>query len=335
MLQAVMSAPRKFTLREVPEPRITGEEECLLEVRACGICGSDMHPYLGEGFVSTYDRVPGHEFCGTVLEIRSARGDIRRGDKVVINPAVPCFDCELCRRGLGYVCEQCEVIGGERPGAFCERIVVPASTLYKLPDDIDFTEAALVEPVAFAEHCTSGLDGANVVVIGQGAIGLSCSMVLRYKGASITALDISDAQLEMAKKLCGAATVNSGQCEPVEKVQELMGGRPVDYVIDTVFNQWSVNFALDVLRKGGTAVTVGVPIKNFEIDAFRMLCREVSLRTRYLYTDEDFATAVSYIAERKIDFRPLISKCFPLDRIGEAFAYKASTPSLKVVVTND
>ena len=84
MLQAVMSAPRKFTLREVPEPRITGEEECLLEVRACGICGSDMHPYLGEGFVSTYDRVPGHEFCGTVLEIKMC---IRDRDKRQPHPA--------------------------------------------------------------------------------------------------------------------------------------------------------------------------------------------------------------------------------------------------------
>lgn len=334
MLQAVMSAPREFTLQEVPEPQIMGSEECLLEVGACGICGSDMHPYLGEGFVSTYNRVPGHEFCGTVLEINSAREDIKPGDKVVINPAVPCFSCELCDRGLGYVCEKCEVIGGERPGAFCERIVVPTSTLYKLPDDIDFAEAALIEPVAFAEHCTSGLDGANVVVIGQGAIGLSCSMVLRYKKASVIAIDISDTQLEMARKLSGAETINSKTCDPVVRVKELLGGSPLDYVIDTVFNQWSVNFALDVLRKGGTAVTVGVPIKNFEIDVFRMLCREVSLKTRYLYTDEDFARAVAYVAERKIDFRPLISKCFPLQQINEAFAYKASTPSLKVVVTN-
>ena len=130
------------------------------------------------------------------------------------------------------------------------------STLYKLPDDIDFAEAALVEPVAFAEHCTSGLDGANVVVVGQGAIGLSCSMVLRYKGASVTAIDISDTQLEMAEKLCGAATINSKRCDPAAKVREIMGERPVDYVIDTVFNQWSVNFALDIRRKGGTAVTV-------------------------------------------------------------------------------
>ena len=105
--------------------------------------------------------------------------------------------------------------------------------------------------------------------------------------------------------------------------------------MDTVFNAWSLNFNLDILRKGGTMITVGVPCTTFSADFFRMLCREVSLKTRYLYTNEDFARAVRYVADREIDFTPLISKVFPMREIQDAFEYKATVPSLKVVLQND
>ena len=332
MLLAKLMGVRNFQVFDVEEPKIQNNEEALIKVCGTGVCGSDMHPWLGESIRATYDRVPGHEFCGIIEEIRSANSALKPGDKVMINPAVSCGECEACRAGQGYNCEHCEVIGGERPGAFAEKIVVPVSTLYKLPDEMDMTLAALIEPVAFAEHCTHGLLG-NVVVIGLGAIGLSCAMLLRYHGCNVIGLDINDNQLKVAKELCCNHVINSKTEDPVARIEEILGGKyKVDYVVDAVFNEWSLNFNLDVIKKGGTMIEIGVPIMLPKINSIRMLCREVHMETRYLYSQVDFIRAMEYVTENRVDFSPFVSKVFPLAQIQEAFEYKADTPSLKVVL---
>ena len=331
MLQAKMTDVRKFELFDVPEPKITGDEQVLIRIGGCGVCGSDMHPWLGESIRATYDRVPGHEFSGVIEEIRSSCTDFKPGDKVMINPAVSCGKCKACTSGQGYNCEQCYVIGGEVPGAFCEKIVVPVSTVHKLPDDMDLEEATIIEPIAFAVHCTKGLSG-NVVVIGLGTVGLSCAMILHHNGCNVIGIDINDNQLATAKELCCDYIINSKKEDPVARVCEIVGGTNVDYVVDAVFNEWSVGFNLEILKKGGSMLEIGVPLSKFPFNTIRMLCREVQMQTRYLYSNDDFKRALGYVVTRGIDFRPLITKTFPLEKIQQAFEFKADNPSLKVVI---
>jgi len=332
MKQARMMGVKNFQVFDVEEPKVTKKEEALLKVCGTSICGSDMHPWIGESIRATYDRVPGHEFCGIIEDICSDRPDLKVGDKVVVNPAVPCGTCEACMMGNGYICEHNEVIGGERPGAFCEKIVVPVQQLHKLPDDIDMTYAALVEPVAFAEHCTHGLYG-NVLVIGLGAIGLSCAMLLHYHGCNVIGMDINEHQLATAKELCCDYVVNSREGDPEAKIKEIVGGRKIDFVVDAVFNEWSVNFNIKVLKKGGHMIEIGVPVnKLFPFNSIGMLCSEITMETRYLYNERDFNYAVDYVANKKIDFHPFITKVFPLEKIQEAFEWKFANPSLKVIL---
>jgi threonine dehydrogenase-like Zn-dependent dehydrogenase len=214
-------------------------------------------------------------------------------------------------------------------------VLVPAENLIKLSHDADLLEACLVEPVAFARHCTGGLDGCTVAVIGQGTIGLSCSMLLHYMKNRVISLDIEDSQLVLSKKLGSDWVINSKREDPTVRVREIAGTEGIDWVIDTVFNEWSIKFSLDILNKGGTMITVGVPRGELHVDALRLLCREVSIKTRFLYTREDFAWAADIVMSRKVDFSPLISKVFELKDIEQAFAYKAGVPCQKVVMHND
>lgn len=333
MLQVRMMGPRDVQIFDVSEPIWENKPEtAMVRIAFSGICGGDMHPYLGESPGFKYGNVPGHEFCGVIERINTTRTGLKKGDKVAINPAVPCGSCSQCLKGRGYVCEDCNVIGGEWSGAFCELIVLPVTTLYKLPNDMAMDEACLIEPVAFAEHCTQGLDEQTVVVIGQGPIGFSCSMLLNYKKSKVIAIDISDNQLHMSQKYANAYIINSKKQNPVDAVKELVGPKGLDYVIDTVFTNWSIGFNLEVLNKGSKMIAVGVPYGDITFNARRMLCREVAMETRYLYTDENFAYAVDIVVNRKIDFRPMIAKVFPLTKVKEAFEYKASNTCLKVVL---
>jgi len=333
MVLAKMMGPRNFkVIKDAPDPGEIKKGEALILVGGSGICGSDMHPYLGESISATYDRVPGHEFSGIVAEIKADDTDIKKGDKVMINPTVYCGSCYYCDNGYGYMCEQCEVIGGERPGAFCDKIIVPVSTLTKLPPDTDLIEACLIEPVAFAEHCTSGIEGKNVVVVGQGAIGLLCSMLLKYKGNTVISLDISDYQLELSKKLCSDLVINTKNQDAEQEIKRFLGDKKVDIIIDTVYNEKTFDFNLQILKRTGLMMLVGVPTSKFKFNTIKLLLHEITVQTKYLYPNDAFAKAVDYVINRKIDVRPLISKVFPMESIQEAFEYKASTPSIKVVL---
>jgi propanol-preferring alcohol dehydrogenase len=199
---------------------------------------------------------------------------------------------------------------------------------------MDLIEAALIEPMAFGEHCTSGLDGQTVVVIGQGPIGLSCSMILHHKKCRVIALDIVDSQLAVSKQIGCDYIINSRKEDPVARIKSIVGAEGLDYVIDTVANNWSINFCMDILNKGATMITVGIPCSEIKLNLLRMICREVSMKTRYLYTDEDFQRAADYVTKREIDVLPMLSKVFPLADIQEAFEYKATVPCLKVVLEN-
>ncbi|NLG03999.1 MAG: alcohol dehydrogenase catalytic domain-containing protein [Clostridia bacterium] len=331
-----MIAPRQLKFVNEEEPVLYGDEQALVNVAYTGICGGDMHPYLGESLSAKYGNIHGHEFTGTILDIRSnKRKDIRVGDKVVINPAIPCGKCTKCNQGLGYICEDCKVIGGELPGSLCKKIVVPVRSLHKLSEDTSLLDGVLIEPLAFAEHCTAGLDGQTIVILGQGPIGISCTMVAKHKKCKVIAVDIVEGQLEVSKKVGSDFTINSRVADPVASIKKIIDENGIDSIIDTVANSWSIDFSMQILNKGGIITFVGIPCEIIKVDFLKLVCREISIKTRYLYTDKEFSQAVNYVDKGIIDVTPLISGVFPFEKAQEAFEFKAENACMKVVIHND
>jgi threonine dehydrogenase-like Zn-dependent dehydrogenase len=181
---AVVERPEVVRIeeREVPQP---GAEEVLIRVRACGVCGTDVH-ILHAGFRADYPVIPGHEFAGEVVSVGDRVTHVRPGEPVVIDPNITCGVCPYCRRGLVHLCENLIALGVNLPGGFEEFCVAPAKQVYRLPDGLSWEEAAFVEPLAC---CVHGIDragisaGDSVVVIGAGPIGLLMVQLARLEGA--------------------------------------------------------------------------------------------------------------------------------------------------------
>ena len=223
MKALLLSAYKQLDLVDMPAPT-PAVDELLIRIKACGICGSDVHGYDG----STGRRIPpivmGHEAAGIVESVGSAVTSFRPGDRVTFDSTVYCGKCFFCLRGQANLCDNREVIGVSTPafrrmGAFAEFVTVPARIAYPLPDNMPFTHAAMIEAVSVAVHAVSltpiALDD-SVVVVGAGMIGLLTLQAARQAGAGkVIVLDIDDARLELARSLGATHTLNSRDADVV------------------------------------------------------------------------------------------------------------------------
>lgn len=270
MRALVFTGPGVVELQDVAQP--DSADGVLLEVRAAGICGSELHGFRNVGFRKP-PLVMGHEFAGTTPD----------GRRVVVNPLISCGDCDLCRRGAPQTCRNRELFGVQRPGGFAERVVVPESALYDVPEGMAWETAAMVEPVANAVHAWSHVDlrgGERVAVIGAGTIGLVSLLVGREEGLEdITVVDRSQARLDVAARL-GATTCAT----------ELEG--EYDVVVDAVGAAVTRAAAVDRLRPGGTSVWLGLAEPDSGFDGNALVRGEKRVVGSFAYTPDDFAAAL-------------------------------------------
>ncbi|WP_331770714.1 alcohol dehydrogenase catalytic domain-containing protein (plasmid) [Embleya sp. NBC_00888] len=274
MRALVFTGPSTVEMDDVAEPEV-GEDEVLVHVRSAGICGSELHGVRTPGF-----RVPplvmGHEFAGVTDD----------GVPVTVNPILSCGTCDLCRNGLRQVCRERRIIGVHLPGAFAERVAVPRSALHKLPEDMSWEAAAVVEPAANAVHAwrLAGVaPGARVGVIGAGAIGLVCVLAaLTEDTASIAVADRSPERRRMAS-LLGAATVGG----------ELSG--EFDVVFDAVGTGETHEQSVRLLRPGGAAIWLGLADAGAGFDATVLVRTEKRVLGSFAYTDDEFARAAELV----------------------------------------
>src|ERR1035441_5380679 len=226
MKALVLSAYKELELLDLPVPK-PADDELLIRIRACGICGSDVHGYDG----STGRRLPpvvmGHEAAGTVESVGSAVKDFRAGDRVTFDSTVYCGKCFFCQRGQINLCDNREVVGVSTPafrrnGAFAEFVTVPARIAYHLPEGMPFSHAALSEAVSVAVHGVSLTPIAledTVVVVGAGMIGLLTLQAARLAGAGkVVVMDIDDTRLEMARNLGATETFNSRNADVIPQI---------------------------------------------------------------------------------------------------------------------
>lgn len=286
MKALLLTQYKEMEVTDFDEPEV-GADDVLVQVEACGICGSDIHGYDG----STGRRIPplvmGHEAAGIVISTGANVTDMPPGTRVTFDSMVSCGQCHFCREGYGNLCDNRRVLGvscGEyrRHGAFAERISVPRRIVYTLPESLPFEHGALVEAVSVAVHAanvTPVVLGDTAVVVGAGMIGLLAVQAIRAAGATqVIAVDLNDKRLGVAKELGADVILRADQCDVPAEVRKLTGGRGADIALEVVGATPTIKTAIESVRKGGSVTLVGNVAPTIELPLQSVVTREITLR---------------------------------------------------------
>jgi L-iditol 2-dehydrogenase len=319
MIALLLKEYMQLELVEMPKPEIASDE-VLVRVKACGICGSDVHGLDG----STGRRLPpivmGHEAAGMVVETGPAVQEFRAGDRVTFDSTIWCGECFHCRRGEVNLCDNRRVLGVSPPeyrrhGAFAEYVAVPQRIVYKLPDELSFEHAAMIEAVSVAVHAVGITPvelGATAVVVGSGMIGLLAVQALRLAGCGcVIAVDVDDAKLALAAELGAARQVNAGTTDVAAFVREATGGRGADIALEAVGTGEALGTALAALRKGGTLTLVGNLSPAVELPLQSVVTRQIRLQGSCASAGE-YPACIGLLARGALRVAPLISAVAPL-----------------------
>jgi L-iditol 2-dehydrogenase len=337
MRALVFAGPGEMPLQERDDPR-PGAGEVVVAVRASGICGSDVHGYLGATGRRRPGVVMGHEAAGDVLAVGRGVTSAKEGDRVALRSILACRRCERCRRGQPNVCTDRRGMGMHFDGAYAEQIVVPEALLLPLADTLSYEDGALIEPLAVAMHAVNRTPFELmdfVVVIGAGAIGLLTLLAARSRGAgSIVVTDLSAHRLEVARGLGADLTIDVGSADPVAVIAGATDGRGADAVFEAVGIASTVAQSMAVTRAGGQVTWIGNSAPVVEMPMQELVTRELTVRGTYGYAEE-YEQAAEALAAGLIDVRPLVEYVAPLEdgpdlfrRLGES-----SLAAVKVVLT--
>ena len=332
--------PSAFKVVDRALPEISASD-VLIQVKACGICGSDIHGMDGSSGRRIPPVVMGHEASGVIQQLGANVDDLKVGDRVTFDSTVFCNDCDYCSQGQVNLCDNRQVMGvscGEfhRDGAFSEHVACPAHICHRLPEGLSFEEAAFAEPVGVAVHAVNRSQvkrGDTAVVIGSGLIGLLVIQALKWRGCSqIIAFDLDDSRLALAKQLGATEVFNSKQSDAVKSVVDLTGGG-ADHAFEVVGASVTVNMAIDCVRKGACVTLVGNLSPEVTMPLQKVVTRELTLFGSCAINGE-YPEALTAIADGHIQVTPLITAQVNIDNAGEWFAKlkAAEQPYLKVLV---
>lgn len=312
-------------------------------MKACGLCHGDIAPYEGKNLnLLPMPVVCGHEFGGTILEIKGETDQFKKGDKVVATPIISCGNCYYCNQGLDQLCigsgegVQISNFGTQaREGALAERVVVPLSNLFKLPDDFNLELTGIIEPAVVAYNNTKDVKNSNVVVFGLGAIGLLAVKLLKLNNNTVIAVGNSKNPLKVAKRVGADFAISSKDNQRDKKIIEFLNSSVVDYVLLYYVDNKTVGAAVDLVKKCGEIKIIGLGYDGiFCIDNAAMLVKSIKLFGYMAYSMSDFKNTVDLVIEEKIEIKDLIPGKFPLEKTKEAFEYKKREHVAKVIVTN-
>ena len=324
MKAAVYNGLKDLRITEIPIPEI-GENDVLVKVKACGICGTDIHIYEGaEGAAACVPpTVLGHEFSGVIDKIGKSVTGLKVGDRVVVDPNDQCGYCEFCKSGIGHYCENMIGYGTTADGAFAEYCAVRAKQVYKISDSLSFEVASLAEPVSCCLHgadLAGILPGSTAMIIGGGPIGLIMMQLVKLAGANtIILLEPVESKRKIAKSLGATLTIDPIS-EDVQAILDQNGIKNINTVVECVGLK---NTMLDAIRfagKCGTVVLFGLTAPDCEISIkpFEIFKKEIKITASYInpYTMD---RAISILQSGAIQADPIIAGTLPLDEIGKAF----------------
>jgi len=337
----LLSQYKHLEIAELPEPT-PGPGEVLVRVAACGICGSDVHGYDGSSGRRIPPIVMGHEGAGRIAAVGSDVKGFAEGDRVTFDSTIYCGACGPCRGGEVNLCDNRQVMGVScsdyrRAGAFAEYIAVPSRIVYRLPDNLSFAEAAMLEAVAVAVHAVSLAQvspNSTALVLGAGMIGLLVLQALHVAGCSrVFVADIDLSRLKLAQEV-GATTVLSADAGLMEQVLQLTSGVGIDVAVEAVGRNETVGAAIESVRKGGTVVLVGNISPEVTLPLQKVVTRQIRLQGSCASAGE-YPQAMELLATGAIRVKPLITAIAPLDEGPQWFErLHAREPNLmKVVLT--
>lgn len=324
MKAVIYLSKKNIKIMEVKVPFISNSE-ALIKVKWAGICGSDLGVYRGE-FKQERVKPPlimGHEFSGEIAKIdpESSRG-LKVGDRVVVEPLLPCKKCYACKMGNYHICKNFKIMGIDAPGCFAEFIKVPIENIYKIPNNFTFDLAALVEPSAVAYHSVERSKlraGYSVLVLGGGTIGILIAEMAKIWGASrIIISEIVPYRVNFAKDRLGFHVIKADEVDVLNEIKKITEGRGVDVVFDACGADAISPQIIDLCRIGGKIIITGLH-KGFASLNFRELTfKEISLIGSRVYRYPDFEKTINLIENNKDRFSSIIVNRIELtDIVGE------------------
>lgn len=340
----------RLELVDLPMPTLP-KGWALVEVKACGICMTDVHMYVGE-FPVKMPVTLGHEFSGVVRDFHSAgeatyhgigvSRPVREGDRVAVNPLLYCGSCSSCLSGRPNLCHFPRALGGAGDvvidGAFAEHVAVPISSLGPLPDKLAWEKAALVEPVAC---CLHGINrsrirqGDVVVVVGTGVIGLILVQLASLHGAGVViAVEPSEVRRGEAKKAGANEVLNPSDTSFMDTYHVITGGRGADVVIEAVGSPQTAQLALSLVKKGGLVNLFGVAPQDatFPCNPFKIYFEEIDLIGTYALTPDTFRRSLALLGSGRVDVKHLITHRLPIDKAADGFELVKNRVGLKKII---
>jgi len=332
MKAAVLHGKNNLKVEQIPKPE-TKEDENLIRVSYCGICGSDLNRVIGSG-AYFYPIILGHEFSG-VVEKAAKNSSFKKGDKVAVYPLKPCFKCSSCQNKNFPQCENYNYYGSRCNGGFAEYVNVPDFNLISAPDAVSLEEAALCEPASVAQHGLNVADlekNETVLIFGTGAIGLMLSSWAKIKGASkIVMVDIIQEKLDFAKKYIDAEFINSREEDLEEKVEHLFENRGVDLVVEGTGARTVYLDCIRLAKPNGKLLFLGNPSSDVTLpkEIVSLILRKQlkiygTWNSNISEDNNEWERTLKAVADGKLNLEYTITHRFTLEEINKAFSLMAN-----------
>jgi len=341
MKTASVKEPSVISVDETEKPTL-GSGDILVQMHACGICGSDLEKVFGQ-YGQPSMRL-GHEPAGLVLDVGSDVTEFKKGDRVFTHHHVPCYDCHYCNHGNETMCKKYYETNLS-PCGLSEEYAVPAwnvshGGVLKISDSLSFEEAAMIEPLACCVRAWTKFhyqEGDSAAIFGVGPTGMMHVMLAQAKKFSkIFCLDVNDFRLDFAKKFNITESINSMNEERNQKILDHTDGMGVDVAIVATSSLKALEDAIGMVRKGGTVMMFGVPSKGakLDLDMSKIYSKEITLVTSYAASDKDTKDALELIESSQIDVKQLITHTYSITDSQKAFDHAHSGDNaMKIIIT--
>lgn len=324
MKAQIVKAPYEMEYTEVPVPEIS-DDEVLIKVKVCGICGSDTSIYTGKYAKDKLPLITGHEFWGEIAEVGKNAKGLKVGDRVAVDICITCGTCYFCRHGDGLLCETFTQLGIHTDGGFAEYVKAPWKNCYHLPDDMDDYTAAFVEPLTAVVHASQRMNApiaSSVAVIGCG-LGLLHAQVAKARGCApviVIGTDADENRFEIAKEMGADYVINASQTDPVEEVMKITGGIGVDNVIEAVGNPRTYEQAFKMLRRGGKLEAFGICAEDAaaQLEPYQFVLGEKKVSGSCAGIGNNWAEAITLLQYGVVKPQPMFSMAVPLSELETA-----------------
>jgi L-iditol 2-dehydrogenase len=332
-----MIQPGKIVFSQVPKPQVN-PGEVLIEVKTCGVCGSDVHVWRGKHPFTSYPIIQGHEFAGLIASVGKGVAGLSPGRKVTVEPSLVCGKCYPCRHGKYNICDNLKVMGFQTDGCHRNFFAVPAQKVIPLPDEMSFEAGAMVEPTAVGVHAVKKAalkEGSTAVILGAGPIGLLTMQVAKGLGAAkVMITDIVDFRLKAARRLGADCVVNAYHQDIPTAVNQEFGKDGADLIFECVGAEQALETAIQTARKGSRIIVVGVVGGRPPLSIGLLQDRELEMIGTLMYMQEDFLTAIDLINSGKVTPEEMITNRFKFGDLPQAYreADENKDRNLKVMV---